>query len=169
MAADSFVNFAQQVFAIFECDAPLEDAGDTSLVKLSFDDLVRRGSARDATCFGRIYRQFLPQQVVEEGLGPDGLDEQHLLQRTGLDVLLDFRAFFCFARGRNFWVDAWRSPLAGYRLLRGLDLDGSLVYHLVENSGWDWSTSGADVCQIIGFVVATSGDVLQLASFKGAF
>ena len=68
--------------SIFECDAPLQDTRYASLVELAFHVCICLGTTHDASCLVLIFGEFLPQQVGEEGSGPQCFDKEYLRRWT---------------------------------------------------------------------------------------
>ena len=74
MAAESGMNFSQEVPPFLFGDAPLKDSGSAFLIKLSLMDFVGFGSPHYAACLTLVLGEFLPSKVGEEWFCPRGDD-----------------------------------------------------------------------------------------------
>ena len=74
MSAGSALYVQQKAFSVFGCDAPLQNSGFASLVKLAVDEGEGFGSPDDLPGHRRILLQLASREVRDVGSGPHWFD-----------------------------------------------------------------------------------------------
>ena len=72
MAAETSMDFGQELPPLFFGDTSLKDSGSTFLVELSFMNLVGFRASNDATSLILVLRELPPIEVGQVGFGPWG-------------------------------------------------------------------------------------------------
>ena len=81
VAAESGMNFGQELPPFLFGDTPLEYSSRAFLIKLSLVDFVGFRAPHNAACLILILRKFSPIEVGQEGLGPWGDDNHNFVGR----------------------------------------------------------------------------------------